>query len=56
MDAVRFADRIALELKPNNDPAVRKGLRQIAPYLDELDREYPGERPWEGYVVTYERP
>jgi len=53
VDAVNFEDRIVLELKPNNMRAINRGLNQVDRYVDELNREFPGETPWQGQVVTY---
>jgi hypothetical protein len=48
--------REVVELKPNNPRAIRRGEKQLESYLAELEREYPGARPWSGHVSTYEPP
>lgn len=52
-DAVNFEQRLVLELKPNNAPAIMRGLNQVDRYVAEMNREFPGETPWQGQVVTY---
>jgi len=56
VDAINFATREVIELKPNNPSAIARGLRQLSSYLDELDLMFPGEPKWTGYLVTYDRP
>ena len=48
------AARTVVELKPNNPRAIRQGERQLEQYLDELNREFPGDTPWTGRVETYD--
>lgn len=52
VDGINFTTREIRELKPNNPRAIRRGQNQIDKYLDELNREFPGQ-PWTGQVVTY---
>jgi hypothetical protein len=30
-----------------------RSVKQVSNYVDELNREFPGEVPWQGQVVTY---
>jgi hypothetical protein len=53
VDAVSWDLRLALELKPDNPSAVRKGWTQVRKYVRELF-EMTGEA-WTGRVVTYDR-
>jgi RHS repeat-associated protein len=55
VDAINFKDRIVVELKPDNQRQISAGLKQLSDYIDELNREYPGDTPWTGYLVTYLR-
>jgi hypothetical protein len=43
-----------VELKPNNQRAIRAGERQVGGYVDELNTEFPGSTPWTGRVETYD--
>jgi hypothetical protein len=52
-DAVNVEQRLVLELKPNNMRAIMRGLNQVGEYVDQLNAAFPGEVPWQGYVVTY---
>ena len=54
VDAINFATREVLELKPNNPRAIRLGGKQLEGYLEKLNEQFPGD-PWTGKVVTYER-
>ncbi len=50
-DAVDFIRRIVRELKPDNPRAIRKGMRQVAEYVEELTEYFgPG---WTGGVEVY---
>ena len=53
VDAINFELRQIVELKPNNPRAIRLGERQVAGYLEKLNAQYPGKKPWTGSVVTY---
>ena len=54
-DAVNFATREVIELKPNNTRAIAEGLRQAQGYAQQLTQEFPGA-PFTYRVVTYDRP
>lgn len=56
VDAVNFETREVLELKPNNPKAIRLGLRTAQRYAAQLDKQFPGDRPFTYRVVTYDRP
>jgi Restriction endonuclease fold toxin 9 len=54
-DAVNFATREVIELKPNNPRAIGEGLRQAQGYAQQLTQEFPGSA-FTYRVVTYDRP
>jgi len=56
VDAINFDTRQVIELKPNNPRKIREGEKQVAGYADELNREFPGDTPWTGSVITYGGP
>jgi hypothetical protein len=35
--------------------AIRRGLNQVLDYVDQLNADFPGEVPWQGQAVTYDR-
>ena len=54
-DAVNFSTREVVELKPNSQRSINTGYRQLAGYIEQLNKEYPGDVPWAGRVETYDR-
>jgi hypothetical protein len=53
VDAINIKLREVIELKPNNARQIREGNTQLAGYLAELNREFPG-KAWTGKVITYD--
>jgi hypothetical protein len=51
VDAVKIANRIVRELKPNNSRAAARGLRQLNAYVQELQQLYPGK--WRVFLDVY---
>lgn len=53
VDAINFETREVVELKPNNDRAIRLGQSQLDRYISELNQQFPGDTPWTGRIETY---
>ena len=51
VDFIDFENKIVYELKPNNPNQIRKGTKQLAGYLEEIETVYG--KDWSSVLDTY---
>lgn len=51
VDFINFENKIVYELKPNNPNQIRKGTKQLAGYLEEIETVYG--KGWSSVLDTY---
>ena len=53
VDFLNAKSRQIIELKPNNPAKMNEYLKQLQRYLDQLNKERPGSKPWTGRIEFY---